>query len=67
MDELWKTTLAGGKTTTVLMAQNLQDLSQHLGEYGRNVMWVSNPRAEQVGNQVLVIRRPGVERPSLNG
>ena len=40
MYELWKTTLAGGKTTTVLMAQNLQDLSQHLGEYGRNVMWV---------------------------
>ncbi|MDD7202002.1 MAG: 3-dehydroquinate synthase family protein [Sphaerochaetaceae bacterium] len=40
MDELWKTTLAGGKTTTVLIASGLQDLSRHLGEYGRNVMWV---------------------------
>lgn len=40
MDELWKTTLAGGKTTTVLIARGLPDLSHHLGEYGRNVMWV---------------------------
>jgi 3-dehydroquinate synthase len=40
MDSLLTATLANGKQTNILVADDLKDLAGHLGNYGRSVLWV---------------------------
>lgn len=40
MEKCFSVTLAGKKTTDVLFADSISDLSYHLSGYGQNVLWV---------------------------
>ena len=50
MDTLLKSTLAAGRTTTILMASGLKDLALYLGNYGRNVMMITSAEEETLSN-----------------
>jgi 3-dehydroquinate synthase len=52
MKTLWTSTLAYGKKTTLFLADNLKDLSSHLGEYGRNVIWVFDTNTSNMFKQM---------------
>lgn len=59
MKNLWSGVLANGKRTTVLMANDLKELSEHLGAYGGNVLWVfdtntSNMFKQMPANRVVI-------------
>ncbi|MFA6845141.1 MAG: 3-dehydroquinate synthase family protein [Sphaerochaetaceae bacterium] len=52
MNNLWTITLANGKQTSVLLASDLKDLSDHLGSYGRNVLWVFDTNTANLFKQL---------------
>ncbi|ADY13153.1 3-dehydroquinate synthase [Sphaerochaeta globosa str. Buddy] len=52
MKILTTTTLDQGKTTDILLADDLKDLSTHLGSYGRSVMWVFDTNTAKLFKQL---------------
>lgn len=45
-------TLAQGRKTEILLAEDLKDLSVHLGNYGRSVMWVFDSNTAKLFKQL---------------
>lgn len=52
MNTLRIVTLAHGKESTVLLADDLKDLSAHLGNYGRSVLWVFDTNTAKLFKQL---------------
>ncbi|MEA4859876.1 MAG: 3-dehydroquinate synthase family protein [Sphaerochaeta sp.] len=52
MKNVMKATLAQGKQTDILFADDLKDLSSHLGGYGRLVMWVFDTNTAKLFKQL---------------
>lgn len=68
MDTLLKSTLAAGRTTTILMASGLKDLALYLGNYGRNVMWVFDTNTSNLFKQLptnTIVLENGEEHKNL--
>ncbi len=62
-------TLAHGKTTDILLAEDLKDLSVHLGNYGRSVMWVFDSNTAKLFKQlppVHVVLESGESSKNFN-
>lgn len=70
MQELFKATLADGRQTSVMMADDLKDLARHMGEYGRNVMWVFDTHTAKLFTQLPpynVVLESGEANKNING
>jgi 3-dehydroquinate synthase len=52
MKPLMTVTLAGGAQTEVLLAEDIKDLSAHLGDYGRSVLWVFDSNTNKLFRQL---------------
>ena len=52
MRPLMTISLAGGATTDVLLAKDIQDLSAHLGGYGRSLLWVFDSNTVKLFRQL---------------
>ena len=52
MNTLRTVTLANGKQSTILLADDLKDLSSHLGNYGRSVLWVFDTNTAKLFKQL---------------
>ncbi len=52
MKTMMTTQLENGRETQVLLADGLKDLSSHLGEYGRNVLWVFDTNTAKLFKQL---------------
>ena len=69
MKSLSTTTLANGKQTEILLADNLKDLSAHLGSYGRSVLWVFDSNTATLFKQlppVNVVLESGESSKNFN-
>lgn len=52
MNTLRVATLAHGKQSKILLADDLKDLSAHLGNYGRSVLWVFDTNTAKLFKQL---------------
>lgn len=52
MNTLRMVTLANDKQTEILLADDLKDLSSHLGNYGRSVLWVFDTNTAKLFKQL---------------
>lgn len=52
MNTVRTVTLAQGKQSTILLADDLKDLSAHLGNYGRSVLWVFDTNSAKLFKQL---------------
>jgi len=52
MKKLMTAVLDQGKTTDILLADDLKDLANHLGGYGRSVMWVYDTNTAKLFKQL---------------
>jgi 3-dehydroquinate synthetase len=52
MKKLMTAVLDQGKTTDILLADDLKDLANHLGGYGRSVMWVFDTNTAKLFKQL---------------
>ncbi|MFA7168815.1 MAG: 3-dehydroquinate synthase family protein [Sphaerochaetaceae bacterium] len=52
METLLKSTLACGRTSTVMVSSGLKDLASYLSGYGRNVMWVFDTNTSNLFRQL---------------
>ena len=66
MKPLMTVTLAGGAKTEVLLADDIKDLSAHLGGYGRSVVWSSTPTPTSSFDSFLHRDHPRKRRVSQN-